>query len=133
MYRLNVIYRYSEGAEIPKWLIVKPKDGVFDWGIEVASIPLNQPFEQTTPEDINDDALGISILNTELLINTELPEHIGIHLPSVKKRINVLRGEPLAPNFKLLEIEHFVIQMSDLQIMIPNRTLDILSCNWLDF
>lgn len=133
MYRLSVIYRYSEGVEIPKWLIVKPKDGVFDWVSEVASIPLEQPFEQTTLEDINDDALGISILNTELLINTELPEHIGIHLPSVKKRINILRGEPFTPNFKLYEIEHFVIQMSDLQIMIPNKSLGILACNWLDF
>ncbi|MEK5235425.1 hypothetical protein NST99_06975 [Paenibacillus sp. FSL L8-0470] len=132
MYRLSVIYRYSEGVEIPKWLIVKPKNG-FDWSAETAYISLNQPFERTSQEEINDDTLGISILNTELMINTELPEHIGIHFPYVKKRINKLRGEPLAPSFKLLEIEQFVIQMSDLQIIMQTRSLDILSCNWIDF
>lgn len=133
MYRLSVIYRFSEGVEIPKWLIVKPMNGFFDWGIEVAFIPLNQPFERTTPEDINDDALGISILDTDLIINTEMPEHVGIHFPSVKDRINRLRGEPLAPSFKLLEIQHFVIQISDLLMLMPNRSLSIFSFNWLDF
>lgn len=45
MYRLSVIYRYSEGVEIPKWLIVKPKNG-FDWSAETAYISLNQPLNE---------------------------------------------------------------------------------------
>lgn len=124
MYNLSVIYRCSEGVEIPKWLIVKPENG-FDWNTETVYIPLNQPFLRTSQEEINDDTLGISLLNSELIVNTELPEHIGIHFPYVKKRINRLRGEPLAPIFKLLEIEQLIIQISDLQIIMQTKSLDI--------
>ncbi|MCL6605515.1 MAG: hypothetical protein K6T94_21835 [Paenibacillus sp.] len=133
MFSLSVIYSYNEGVEIPKWLIIKPDFGGFDWSTETAFVSLNQPFERINQEEINDDVLGLSILNTELINNTELPEHIGIHFPSVKRRINKLRGEPMAPSFKLLEIQQLILQMSDLQMIKQTSSLEIFSCNWLDF
>lgn len=130
MFNLNVIYNYNEGLYLPTWLILRPEQGCFDWDTETTYVSLNQPFTRLTQEDINDDTFGLSIVSTDLIINTELPDHFGIYVPRVKQRINQLRGEVYTPNFKLVDIEQLVVQMSDLQTIVQNTRLDIFDYDW---
>lgn len=116
MFSLHIIHTYSNGLKIPKWLIVKPVNGCFDWSCETIYIALDQTFNIITQEEINDDVLGLSILSTELVTNSEFPNHIGVYIPWVKERIHKIRGEEFSPRFVLSDIEHLVIQMTDIEI-----------------
>jgi len=115
MFDLRVIHTFSNGVKIPKWLIVSPTNGCFDWSSTAIYIPLDGDFHSISHEDINDDMLSLSILNSELITHTKFPDHIGVYLPHVKKRINKIRGEKFAPQFLLSDIRQFVIQMADIE------------------
>ncbi|MNM84752.1 hypothetical protein D3C81_968500 [compost metagenome] len=130
MFDLNVIYQYAEGFKIPKWLIVKPCTNSFDWKATTVFIPLDQTFSEITQEEINDDILGLSILDTDLVTNIEMPHSIGIYIPRVLKRINIMRGEPGVPSFKLANIEQIIINIPDLQKALSLVSLPILSAEW---
>lgn len=49
-------------------------------------------------EEITDDSFGLLISPEELVTNSELPDHIGLHLPRIKRRIQKIRGEQFVPS-----------------------------------
>ncbi|MGG6309848.1 hypothetical protein [Paenibacillus macerans] len=116
MYDLGVIYDYSEDGSWPAWLMVKPQ-GDFDWKQETLYFPLHTPFQRFSRYDIDDSSFGLSIVQTELVVNMERPDQLGIYLPRVKERLKNIRGEEYAPSFKLSDIQHFIISMHDIEIV----------------
>jgi hypothetical protein len=127
MYNLSVIYDYNEDGSWPCWMIIKPQSGCFDWKTETLYVSLQTPFQKLNREDLDELDFGLSIVQTELVINTEHPDKIGVYLPRVKERIRKIRGDEFTPSFRMDDIKHFVIQMADIEIatqMNPNSILD---------
>jgi hypothetical protein len=89
--------------------------GNFDWNKNFAYFSAKTPFQRITNEDICDETFGLAIHQTELVMNRDIVGYFGIHIPSVKKRINQIRGEEFTPVFKLDDIEQFIIQVSDIE------------------
>lgn len=116
MYDLKVVYGYEEGFSFPVSLIIRPKYGSFEWTEETLYINLRQPFEPMDYTEINDDTISLSLLHTELVTNTLLPDHVGIYMPWVKRRLYDIKGGKFSPNFKITGIEQFIIKMSDLAL-----------------
>ncbi|MEK5479924.1 hypothetical protein NYE70_23800 [Paenibacillus sp. FSL R5-0407] len=118
MYNLSVIYDYNEEGSWPAWMIIKPAAGGFDWKQETLYVPLRTPFQKLSRDEIDEYALGLSIVQTELVISTDYPDQLGVYLPRVKERIKKIRGESYSPLFQLSDIQHFVVQMSDVEIVM---------------
>lgn len=117
MYNIGIIYDYNEEGSWPAWMIVKPEQGFFDWKQETIYIALHSPFQRFSREEMDECAFGLSIVQTELVVSTERPDSIGIFLPRVKERIIKIRSDEYTPTFHLGDIQHFIIQMSDIEIV----------------
>lgn len=126
MYSLNVIYDYNENGSWPAWMIVKPKYGEFDWKKETIYLSLHTPFQRLDREDLDESDFGISITHTEIVVNTEHPDKIGIYIPRVKERIMKIRGDEFTPSFRMSDIRHFIIQMADIEIVTQMNPASIL-------
>ncbi|MNW38760.1 hypothetical protein D3C74_158350 [compost metagenome] len=122
---ISVIYDYNNDGMWPAWLIVKPENG-FDWKREVVYVSLRTPFQRLTREDMDEFSFGLSIVQTELVVSTERPDQIGIFLPRVKERIRKIRGEEYSPFFHMGDIQHFVIQMSDIELVMQMNLASIM-------
>lgn len=118
MYNISVIYDYSYDGMWPAWMVLKPRCGCFDWSTETIYVPIEAPFQRLSRDEMNDDSLGISIIQTDLVMSVKKPNHFGIYLPRVKLRLNKLRGEKLTPFFRMSDIEHLIIQMCDIEIVM---------------
>jgi hypothetical protein len=71
-------------------------------------------------EEFFDEQLSISIASTELIMNEEKEGQFGIHIPTVYKRLNQIRGESIS--FRMGDIEQFIIQVGDIEeIMAMDR------------
>lgn len=127
MYNIGVIYDYNEDGSWPAWMIVKPETGGFDWKQETIYVPLHTPFQRLYREDLNESDFGLAIVQTELVVNTERPDQIGIFLPRVKERIRKIRGEEYTPFFHMSDIRHFVLQMADIELVMQMNPASILN------
>lgn len=125
MYDLGVIFDYGEDGAWPAWLMVRPSE-CFDWKQDTIYVPLHTPFMRYSRDDIDDSSFGLSIVQTELVVNLECPDQIGIYLPRVKERLKKIRGEEYSPAFKLSDIQHFVISMSDIEIVAQMNLASIM-------
>lgn len=126
MFDIGIIYDYNEEGTWPSWMIVRPECGGFNWRTETLYIPMHTPFKRLHREDLDETDFGLSIVQTELVVNTERPEAIGIYLPRVKERIYKIRGEEYTPFFHLSDIKHFVIQMSDIEIIAQMNLASVM-------
>lgn len=126
MYNVGIIYDYNENGSWPAWMVVKPASGSFDWKQETIYVPLHTPFRRLHREDLDETDFGLAIVQTELVVNTERPDQIGIYLPRVKERIRQIRGEEFTPFFHMVDISHFVIQMADIEIVAQMNPASIL-------
>lgn len=118
MSRIKVVYQYYDDLLSPQWMVIKFEKGyIKDWS-KTLYIPIDVPFERMFHEEFFEDQLGLAITQADLVVNPNKQGYFGIHLPSVMKRINQMRGEPLTPFFSINDFEHFVIQMSDLEELL---------------
>lgn len=118
MFNLSVIYDYSYDGMWPAWMLIKPENGRFDWSANAFYIPIEAPFQRLSREEINDYALGLSVVQTDLVMSVGHPDHFGIYIPRLKQRINHLRGEKYTPFFKLADVEHLIVQMYDIEMVM---------------
>lgn len=126
--KLSVYFDYLEAELVPIWMIIKFKLGGIDWNQECLYIPVHLPFHRYLAEDFDDQIISLSIAQTELVVSAERTQHFGIHLPTVKKKTNKLRGEKYAPQFLLSDIQQFVIQICDIEEVLQMNINDII--NW---
>ncbi len=115
MAKASVIYDYFNDQLCPTHMLLYFGKGNFDWTKNYIYIPVNSPFKRKVAEDISEETFSLSIASTELCMNKEKEGRFGIHIPTVKSRINKLRGEEFVPHFKLEDIEQFVIQIGDIE------------------
>ncbi|GIP25037.1 hypothetical protein J23TS9_01670 [Paenibacillus sp. J23TS9] len=118
MFNLSVIYDYNYDGVYPTWMVIKPESGYINWSAETLYVHIEAPFQRLSRDEINDYALGLSIVQTDLVMSVKHPDHFGIYMPRVKKRLNQIRGEQYTPSFRLADIEHFIVQMSDIEIVM---------------
>lgn len=126
MYNVGIIYDYNENGSWPAWMVVKPESGAFDWKQDTMYVPLRTPFQRISRDEMDEYSFGLAIVQTELVVNTERPDQIGIYLPRVKERIRQIRGEEFTPFFHMSDISHFVIQMADIEIVAQMNPASIL-------
>lgn len=125
--KVQVYYEYQGEGLTPQWMVINFKRGSFDWSKNNAYIPLNMPFERMQPEDFIEDELGLAVTLVDLVMNSEKEGYFGIHIPSLKKRINQIRGDELSPQFMLADICRFVIQMGDLEELLAMDRNDLFA------
>ncbi|MCA0754880.1 hypothetical protein KP806_07445 [Paenibacillus sp. N4] len=125
--RLSVYFDYIEAQLVPVWLIIKFKPGGIDWTQECLYIPVHLPFHRYMAEDFDDQIISLSIAQTELVVSPERPSHFGIHLPTVKQRINKLRGEKCAPRFLMDDIQQLVIQICDIEEVLQMNVMSVFA------
>lgn len=121
--KLSVYFDYIEAQLVPVWMILKFKPGGIDWNKDYIYIPINLPFHRHVAEDFDDQIISLSIASTELVISPERPHHFGVHLPTVKMKINKLRGEEYAPKFLMDDIQHLVIQICDIEEVLQMNVI----------
>ncbi|MGG4144140.1 hypothetical protein ABEW34_13525 [Paenibacillus algorifonticola] len=100
---------------MPVWMILKFKQGGIDWVQDYIYVPVTLPFLHYMSEDFDNHIISLSIASIELVVSPERPNHFGIQLPTVKEKINKLRGEKSTPQFLLGDIHQFVIQICDIE------------------
>ncbi|OPH61794.1 hypothetical protein BC351_00710 [Paenibacillus ferrarius] len=115
MAKISVTYDYFNDMLCPMHMLIHFGKGNFDWSKNYIYIPVNSPFKRKRAEDILDDTFSLSVASTELVMNKDKEGYFGIHIPTVKSRINKLRGEAFVPHFQLEDIEQFVIQIGDIE------------------
>ncbi|MGO4181851.1 hypothetical protein AB4Z17_11765 [Paenibacillus sp. TAF43_2] len=125
--KLSVYFDYIEAELVPIWMILKFKQGGIDWSQDYIYVPVNLPFHRFMSEDFDDHIISLSITSTELVVSPERPTYVGIHLPTVKERINKLRGEKLAPQFLMDDIVQLLILVSDLEEILNMNYLSIFT------
>jgi hypothetical protein len=121
--KLSVYFDYIEAELVPVWMILKFKQGGIDWTQDYIYVPVNLPFHRYMSEDFDDHIISLSIASTELVVSPERPNHFGIHIPTVKTKINKLRGEKFAPQFILDDIQQLVIQIYDVEEVLQMNIL----------
>lgn len=115
MAKISIYYDYTDDKLCPMWMIIKFKKGFFDWSKEKLYIAVNLPFERKMTEDFMEMDLALTITQADLITSQHKVGCFGIHIPTVKKRINKMRGEKYAEFFRLDDIEAFVIQIGDIE------------------
>ncbi|MBB3132152.1 hypothetical protein FHS19_006879 [Paenibacillus rhizosphaerae] len=123
MFNISVIYDYESQGMLPAWMLIKPNDGCFDWKSEAFYIPIEAPFQKISREELNDYSLGLSVTQADLVMSVKHPNYFGIFVPRLKQRINQMRGEKYTPFFHLADIEHLVVQMTDIEIVMEMNVL----------
>ncbi|WP_135553260.1 hypothetical protein [Paenibacillus cymbidii] len=113
MAKISVFYDYYEDKLVPQKMAVYYGRGVIDWSKEKAIISLAAPFKRKLAEDFSDEVLSLAISIDDLILLYDRPNHFGIHLPTVKNRLNQTRGDMMP--FDRSDIEQFIIQMSDIE------------------
>jgi hypothetical protein len=105
----TVYYDYHhDGTLGPKWFVLKFEPGSLDWSEAFIHIPVQCPFNKQTIDDFNESIISITVEIGDLTVNCGKPDHYGIYLTSIKKRIE-LHG------FDLEEFGQFVILAADIE------------------
>jgi hypothetical protein len=124
MAKISIYYDYFDDKLCPIWMLIKYKKGAFDWNKEKLYIPVNAPFERKMCEDFYDTELTLTITQVDMFVSEHKVGNFGINIPSVKKRINKMRGEKYAEFFRLDDIEQFIIQISDIEEVMAMSGFD---------
>ncbi|MGG1554567.1 hypothetical protein [Paenibacillus ferrarius] len=109
---------YSEHSEdfhpVPDKLNIFFGLGRISWYKQYLYIPLEAPFYPKTAEDYLDDSMGVSIHYEDLTRHPERPNHFGIDIHSVVRRLEKLKYQE-GVNFEYNDIEQFIIQVADIE------------------
>ncbi|MGO4890339.1 hypothetical protein ACJ2A9_21535 [Anaerobacillus sp. MEB173] len=108
MARATVYYDYHEGEQVPVWFVLYFGAGKIKWEEDYLYVPVYAPFEKQAAQDFHDDTLSFSISIGDLTKRSEMPEHVGVYLPNVKKKIKELGGDPL-------DVEQFIFLVADIE------------------
>lgn len=126
MFNISVIYDNYEDCMVPLWMLINSEGGI-NWHEDALYIPINLPFQRISRYEVDEYSLNLSIVQTELIISHDHPECIGIYLPRVKARIDKLRGNGITPSFLLSDIQNFIIQVSDIEMILQMNTSAIFA------
>jgi len=109
MAEIKVYYDYHDGKLAPIWYVFKFKRGVVDWDKSRINFRINAPFEQMNTEDFDQSTQGVSILDSDLTVNSHKPGHFSVDLQAVRKRVETAYGIDSS------DVEQLVIQVSDIE------------------
>ncbi|TSB47930.1 hypothetical protein [Alkalicoccobacillus porphyridii] len=107
MISYKVYYDYHEGKKVPIWLIINTRDSHIDWEQPQLSVPVQTPFEMHPSEDFDPDAMNVTILIDDLILNTR-SHTFGINLISLQQRLE-LHGVSAG------QVDNLVIQVADIE------------------
>jgi hypothetical protein len=115
MASLTMYYDHLNEHLSPILLVIRFKQSEMDWSKTTLKIKYPSPYHHLRMEDFQDQNIGVNILLSDLVKNSEYePDIIGIHLPTVKHRLE-------GAGVDILEIEQFIIRVDDLhEIFLMN-------------
>jgi hypothetical protein len=94
-----------DGSLFPKWAVVNFSVSGVPWESSTIYVDVMAPFERIIGEDFG-DLIGCSVNIEDLLINLDKPNSFGINLKNILKRYK---------GYDLSEVEHLIIQISDIE------------------
>lgn len=113
-----------ESHLVPQKLNIYFGAGVIKWDESYFYQLLEAPFQRMTPADwYDEDVMSVTISQGELLRNPDKPGHFGIHLPSLKQRLEQelvrdlknlgLQADHVNIGYEV--IQQFIINLADLE------------------
>lgn len=111
MDKMTVYYDNISGKRLPKWFVIRLGDH-FNWNNTYHFISLNETIENREMHDFEDGFLSITVLLDDLILNSNKPGCFGVHLPTLKKRIET--QYPIG----IEEIQQFIIQVADIEMLL---------------
>ncbi|MCM3598657.1 hypothetical protein M4D55_23140 [Metabacillus idriensis] len=117
MPRQRIYYDYVNEELVPYWYVLTFKSNEITWDKNVFFFDAIAPFEYLNRDQFNDSLISVSIYMSDLILNADNHQRIGINLNNVSKR--VLKYD-LFPS----EVKQFIIPIPDINEVIkllPNR------------
>jgi hypothetical protein len=114
MLKIDVYYDYTDEGLSPRWMVINFGTGKLDWTKKYVYLPVQVPYKRKTAEEFIDVEMGLTITLVDLVMNADKEGCFGVHLTSVKDRVNKMRGRGEFP-YTLDEVETFIIQICDIE------------------
>lgn len=121
MAKITVTYEEHQGLDgtilVPmKMNISFPRDKM-NWNKHAVYVPILAPFSRQFSEDYSEDIMSVTIMFEDLLVNLERPNHFGISLDSLVRRLEKMKRQDKM-QFEISDIEQFIIQIDDLEELL---------------
>ncbi|WP_163538268.1 hypothetical protein [Gracilibacillus sp. YIM 98692] len=81
---MTLYYDYIDNMKVPMWLVVEN----FEWEGRTLYLPITSNFSTGDMDNFEGDELSVSVLISDLILNSTLDDHFGINLENVESRIN---------------------------------------------
>jgi hypothetical protein len=115
---ISIKFEEQEGIDgsisVPQRMLIYFGRGLIPWELTYLYFPYEGPFRRAG--DIDYEKITLQIISDDLVLSHINFFQIGIHLPTIIKRIERVASKEKI-DIDLLEIEQFSIWMNDLRII----------------
>jgi beta-glucanase (GH16 family) len=115
---MNISVYYEEDPDygyVPTILALEVDK--IDWQSDYIYFSVDAPFIRKTSEDYSDEIISYTVSEVELVASNYSPNTIGIHIPTMYKRINNLRSQTYF-GFSINDIKQLNIHMSAIEELL---------------
>ncbi|MEH7392448.1 hypothetical protein [Bacillus sp. JJ1474] len=94
MPKQRLYYEYIDRQLVPYWYVLTFSSCELNWDKHVFYYKAIKPFEYTGRDEFDETIISMPIYLSDLIINGELPDKIGLHLSTIRKRIESVGVDP---------------------------------------
>ncbi|MEK5108551.1 hypothetical protein MHI57_17915 [Cytobacillus sp. FSL K6-0129] len=104
-------YQYVDGEISPFYYVIELYKCEVNWDKSVYYFELMPPIKSVEYSKVNETLISCSLTASDLIINKDIENRIGINLMSLKKRLSFDIHDPSI-------IEQFIIYAPDIEMLI---------------
>lgn len=104
-------YQYVESNLIPYYFIIKLYPSEINWDKNVFYFTLTTPIKSIEYSEVDEDHISCSLSPSELIINTDYPDKLGINVKALRRRVDRQLHDPNV-------IEQFILYVPDVEILV---------------
>ncbi|MBY0122199.1 hypothetical protein [Bacillus sp. S/N-304-OC-R1] len=90
----RLYYEYVEKQLVPYWYVLTFSPFELNWDKHIHYYDALKPFEYTGRDEFDESIISMPIYLSDLVFNNDLPGKIGIHLSTIRKRIESIGVDP---------------------------------------
>ncbi|MEH7521963.1 hypothetical protein V7149_01570 [Bacillus sp. JJ1503] len=108
----RLYYEYVDRKLVPYWYVLTFSSCELNWDKHVFYYNAIKPFEYIGRDEFDESIISMPIYLSDLVINGDLPDKIGLHLSTIRKRIERNGIDPYI-------VRQLIISANELDEFIP--------------
>jgi hypothetical protein len=113
----RLYYEFMETQLVPYWYVLTFQPSEINWDKPVYYFTPIAPFEYVERYEFDDSLINVSIQLSDFVLNSDMPNRIGINLKNVKNRIERHGVDPYV-------VRQFIMappDINELMSLLPNQ------------